>query len=139
MDKNFYNLECKNLNYFKLITLTFNKSDATKYEWDSLFTKIENTLSNVNYKYIMLVDISLVNFPGLHILKKYSELLKTYPDKIDKFCIETSIIIPQTILSKTIINTLFTIYKSRRPVYIKYSYDETYNNILKTVDEYSKN
>ena len=135
----FYNIEYKDLKYFKLISFRFIKDRATNNEWNEAFKFIENHFSNINCKYVMLVDISLVHFPGVHILKKCSKLLTSYPEIIDKYCIETSLIISKTILSKTIINTLFTFYKSRKPVHIKYSYDETYNNILKTVEQFGKN
>ena len=134
----FYDIKIKDFKYFNLITLTFIKDSATNNEWNELFENVEHHLKNINYNYVMIVDISLVNFPGVHILKKCSNLLKTYPHIIDNYCIESSLIISKSMLSKTIINTLFTFYKSRKPVHIKYSFDETYNNVLKTVKEYEK-
>ena len=136
---NFYDIEYKDLTYFELITLKFNKNTGETHEWDNLFTIIENKFTSINSNFLMLIDISLVNFPGLQILNKCSSLLKKYQCTIDEYCIESSIVISQSNFAKIIINTLFTIYKSRKPVNIKYSYDETYNNILEVVEQYRKN
>tara|TARA_Y100001980_G_C14517144_1_gene292451 strand:+ start:548 stop:967 length:420 start_codon:yes stop_codon:yes gene_type:complete len=139
MENNFYKFKKENLNYFNLITLVFKKDTASKSEWDELFVEIDNMFNTLNSKYLLIINISELYFPGIHIIKKCAEILKKYPDNIDKYCIETSIIIPSSVLAKTIINTLFTFYTSRRPVHIKYSFEETYKNVLNTVNEYSKN
>ena len=138
-ESQFYNFNTKNLNYFNLITLVFKKSTATKKEWDNLFFNVDNLFDTINSKYVLIVDISSLYFPGVDILKKLAEILRKYPNNIDKYCIETSIIIPTTVLAKTTINALFTFYKSRRPVHIKYSFKETYDAVFNTVNQFTEN
>lgn len=138
-ESQFYKFNINKLNYFDLITLVFKKSVATKNEWDNLFLIIDKLFGKINTKYVLIIDISNLQFPGMHILKKNAEILKKYPTNIDNYCIESSIIIPTTVLAKTTINTLFTFYRSRRPVHIKYSFQETYDNIYKTVNQFTKN
>lgn len=141
MDKEniFYKFKTEDLTYFKLITLVFKKDRATNEEWDELFLIVNKIFGDLKDKYVLIIDISNLYFPGVNIIKKCADILKKYPDNIDKYCIETSIIIPTSILAKTIINTLFTFYKSRRPVHIKYSFDETYNGVFNTIKDFSKN
>lgn len=138
-ESEFYKLKIEKLDYFNLITLVFKKSMATKNEWDEIFIIVDTLFGKLKTKFVLILDISNLEFPGIHILKKVAEILKKYPDNIDNYCIESSIVIPTTVFSKTIINTLFTFYSSRRPVHIKYSFDETYNSVIKTVNQFTKN
>ena len=129
-ESEFYKLKIEKLDYFNLITLVFKKSMATKNEWDEIFIIVDTLFGKLKTKFVLILDISNLEFPGIHILKKVAEILKKYPDNIDNYCIESSIVIPTTVFSKTIINTLFTFYSSRRPVHIKYSFDETYESCI---------
>ena len=138
-ESEFYKFNIEKLDYFNLIILVFKKSIATKNEWDDLFVVVDDLFNTIKFKYVFIVNISNLEFPGVHILKKLSQILKRYPDNIDKYCIETSIIIPTSVLAKTTINTLFTFYRSRRPVHIKYSFKETYDAVFNTVNEFTKN
>lgn len=138
-ESEFYKFKFEKLNYFNLITLVFKKQTASKKEWDNLFIIVDDLFDKINSKYVFIVDISNLEFPGVHILKKTAEILKKYPNNIDTYCIETSIIIPTTVLAKTTINTLFTFYRSRRPVHIKYSFKETYDSVFNTVNHFIKN
>lgn len=138
-ESQFYKFNVEKLNYFNLISLVFKKSTATKNEWDDLFIIIDGLFGKINTKYVLIIDISNLEFPGVHILKRVSEILKKYPNNIDNYCIESSIVIPTTVLAKTTINTLFTFYRSRRPVHVKYSFKETYDSVFATVNQFTKN
>ena len=69
----------------------------------------------------------------------FKDLRNKYTDNIDKYLIESTIVIPTTILSKTIINIFFKFYKSRRPIHTKYSYEEAREAIGKTITQFTKN
>ena len=138
-ESEFYKFNIENLNFFNLVTLVFKKTTATKSEWDNLFNVVDRLFDTIKSKYVFIVDISNLDFPGVHILRRVSQILKKYPDNIDNYCIETSIIIPTSVLAKTTINTLFTFYRSRRPVHIKYSFNETYDAVFNTVNQFTKN
>lgn len=135
----FYNIKTEDLTYFKIVSINFKKTIGEKSEWDNLFTVADELFNKVNFKFILIIDIKDLTFPGVNPIKRFSDILKKYPDNIDNYLIESSVIIPTTILSKTIVNILFTFYNSRRPVHIKYSYEDARNDIEKTINQFTKN
>ena len=135
----FYNIKTEDLTYFKIVSIDFKKSIGEKQEWDELITLMDKLFDKINFKYILIIDIKNLSFPGLNQIKRFSDILKKYPDNVDKYLIESTIVIPTTVLSKTILNILFKFYQSRRPVHIKYSYKEAQDDIEKTINQFTKN
>ena len=135
----FYSIITEDLTYFKLISITYKKKTGDKDEWDELFKIADDIFCKINFKYILIININKLSFPGLNTVKIFSNILKKYTDNIDKYLIESTIVIPTTILSKTIINIFFKFYKSRRPIHTKYSYEEAREAIGKTITQFTKN
>lgn len=135
----FYSIKIEDLTFFKIVSIDFKKNIGQPHEWDELFTIADKMFDKINFKYILIIDIKNLSFPGINPIKRFSDILKKYPDNIDNYLIESTIVIPTTILSKTIVNVLFKFYTSRRPVHIKYSYEEAREAIEKTITQFTKN
>jgi hypothetical protein len=135
----FYSIKIEDLTYFKLVSIKYKKNTGEKEDWDELFKMADDMFDKINFKYILIIDINKLSFPGLNIIKRFSYILKKYPDNIDNYLIESTIVIPTTILSKTLINILFKFYTSRRPIHTKYSYEEAREAIEKTITQFTKN
>ena len=100
----FYSIKTEDLTYFKLVSINYKKKIGDKDEWDELFKLAHDMFDKINFKYILIINIKKLSFPGFNPIKIFSDILKKYPNNIDKYLIESTIVIPTTILSKTLIN-----------------------------------
>lgn len=134
----FFNLNIEDFDYFKVIIVTFKKQLGDSQDWNEFFKCVDNMFNTMKERYVLILDISCLSFPGAHIIKKTADILKKYPNNIDNYTIESKIIAPKSYLSKSILNILFTIYKGRRPIKVEYSFENAYNDIVNTLKKYTK-
>jgi len=139
MNNTFFNLKLERFNHFNVIIITFKKKIGEPDEWNEFFNYVDAMFDKMVEKYVLILDISYISFPGVYILKRGADILNKYPDNIDKYTIESKIIAPESYVSKSILKILFSIYKSRRPIKVEYSLEKSYNDVLEVVKKYSEN
>ena len=132
-ENDYFFIETEDFEHFELCSVKFKKRDATSEDWEGLVDGFTNYYKNLTKKYVMIGDISNLDIAPISRIKRLSDVLNEQVEQIDKYCIETNIVVVSSV-ARAMMKIIFTIYKNKKPVHIVDTYENAYDKIVKIVN-----
>jgi hypothetical protein len=137
VETSFFRVNIEDFNHFKLISFIIKKEKPTEEEWNNFITHTKMFYRDMAEKYVLICELSELGFIGIKKIREYVGILKSYPENIENYTIETIVILDSSVM-KSLIKMVLGIYPPRRPYRIENDYDVVYDGIKKLITN-SKN